>query len=278
MTTTHRNRLVTTIGNSPGLASDLTICCALSGYKTFAADDDGLFFDVCIVCGPAWEIRTNCLYSHDTRTLARGALEESSTGSAIMLTNTSVVTVTLTAGFGNNMVAISDAVNLVASQVTADASTVADYAAQTALDATATAAGCDLRANRGGLHRDGYWRLRPNGCGHRRVSPRRTPSHHHSGQSHTGQGPNHSRQRYRGQPMGAGLNGKRMGQSVRAGVRRRLGSGHHHGRTAHWRGRHGQPELWLQGGQEKRQKEGAPTPAERSDFDAFDDVKGCYGL
>jgi len=103
MPATHRNRLVTAISNTPGASGALTIAAAASGYRTFGAADDGLSFDVSIVDGTAWEIRTGCVYTHATRTLTRGTLEDSSTGSAINLTSAAVVTVTMTAGMGNEV-------------------------------------------------------------------------------------------------------------------------------------------------------------------------------
>jgi hypothetical protein len=98
---THRNRLVTTISNTPGTSGSLTVSAASSGYQTFAAGDDGLTFDISIVDGSAWEVRTGCTYTHSTTTLSRGTLEASSTGSAVNLTSGAIVTVTLTAGKGN---------------------------------------------------------------------------------------------------------------------------------------------------------------------------------
>jgi len=103
MTTTHRNRLVTTISNTPGGAGALTISTAQSGYRTFTAADDGLSFDVSIVDGTAWEIRTGCVYTHAGTSLSRGTLEDSSTGSAITLTSAAVVTDSLTAGLATNI-------------------------------------------------------------------------------------------------------------------------------------------------------------------------------
>lgn len=101
MTTTHRNRLLTAISNTPGAAGALTIAAASSGYRTFAAGDDGLSFDVSIVDGTSWEIRTGCVYTHAGTSLSRGTLEDSSTGSAITLTSAAVVTVTATASLAN---------------------------------------------------------------------------------------------------------------------------------------------------------------------------------
>jgi len=101
MPSTHRNRLVTAISNTPGAAGALTIAAAASGYRTFGAADDGLSFDVSIIDGTAWEIRTGCVYTHSGTSLSRGTLEDSSTGSAIALTSSAVLTVTMTASFGN---------------------------------------------------------------------------------------------------------------------------------------------------------------------------------
>jgi hypothetical protein len=101
MPATHRNRLVTAISNTPGSTGALTIAAAASGYRTFGAGDDGLSFDVSIVDGTAWEICTGCVYTHAGTSLARGTLEDSSTGSAITLTSAAVVTVTMSAGMGN---------------------------------------------------------------------------------------------------------------------------------------------------------------------------------
>lgn len=103
MAATHRNRLVTAISNAPGSSGALTISTASSGYRTFGAADDGLSFDVSIVDGTAWEIRTGCVYSNTGTSLARGTLEDSSTGSAISLTSSAVVTATMSAGRGNSL-------------------------------------------------------------------------------------------------------------------------------------------------------------------------------
>lgn len=97
---THKNRLVTTISNTPSTTGALTISTAQSGYRTFVAGDDGKSFDVVIVDGTAWEVRTACTYTHSGTSLARGTLEDSSTGSAIDLTSSAVVTVTATADAG----------------------------------------------------------------------------------------------------------------------------------------------------------------------------------
>ncbi len=101
MPATHRNRLVTAISNTPGTTGALTIAAAASGYRTFGAADDGLSFDVSIVDGTAWEIRTGCVYTHSGTSLSRGTREDSSTGADIALTSAAVVTVTASAGRAN---------------------------------------------------------------------------------------------------------------------------------------------------------------------------------
>jgi len=106
MPSTHRNRLVTAISNTPGASGALTIASAASGYRTFGASDDGLSFDVSIVDGTAWEIRTGCIYTHAGTSLSRGTLEDSSVAgpTAIALTSAAMVTVTMSSGMGNSLV------------------------------------------------------------------------------------------------------------------------------------------------------------------------------
>lgn len=101
--TTHKNRVQCAISNTPGGAGALTLSTAASGFRTLGAGDDGLSFDVVIVDGTAWEVRTDCAYTHSGTSLARGTLEDSSTGSAITLTSAAVVSVTATAGWGNSV-------------------------------------------------------------------------------------------------------------------------------------------------------------------------------
>lgn len=96
---TYKNRIVTTISNTPGSSGALTISTAQSGYRTFTAADDGKLFDVVIVDGTAWEVRSNCTYTNVGTSLSRGTLDDSSTGSAITLTSSAVVSVTMAASF-----------------------------------------------------------------------------------------------------------------------------------------------------------------------------------
>lgn len=108
---TQLNRAYFTISNTPGAAGDLTVSSAVTGpYRTLGAAQDGLTFDVSIVDGAAWEVRTDCLYTHGTTTLGRGTLEDSSTGSAITLSSSAVVLVAHTAGRINAPVSLSSGV------------------------------------------------------------------------------------------------------------------------------------------------------------------------
>lgn len=89
------NRLSCTVGNAPGIAGDiLTVGAAVASYRSFNASHDGAILDVTITEGNAWEVRTNCVYTHATTTLSRGTLVDSSTGSAISLTSSAIVTAT----------------------------------------------------------------------------------------------------------------------------------------------------------------------------------------
>jgi hypothetical protein len=103
MPVTHKNRVRTTVSAvaSAGLGA-FTISTASSGYRSFVAGDDGKTFDVLITEGTTWEVRTGCTYTHSGTSLARGTLEDSSTGSAIAFTSAAIVTVTATAAFGNS--------------------------------------------------------------------------------------------------------------------------------------------------------------------------------
>jgi len=103
MVATHRNRLLTTISNTPGTSGALTVSAASVGYRTFASGDDGLSFDVSIVDGADWEIRTGCIYTHSGTTLSRGTLADSSTGAAISLTSSALATDAATAALAQKL-------------------------------------------------------------------------------------------------------------------------------------------------------------------------------
>lgn len=95
------NRVYFTISNTPGTSGNFACSAAVSGYRSLGAADNGKSFDVFATDGTAWEVRTDCVYTHSTATLTRGTLEESSTGAAINLTGSAKVGVTLTEGRGS---------------------------------------------------------------------------------------------------------------------------------------------------------------------------------
>ena len=89
--TAFRDRLKTTISNTPSTSGNLTISGASSGFKTFDATADGLLFDILISEGTDWELRKDCQYTHSTTTLTRGTLVSSSSGSAVSFTSSAIV-------------------------------------------------------------------------------------------------------------------------------------------------------------------------------------------
>lgn len=91
------NRRSCTLASAPGLSGDFVIASAQPGYLGFGAAHDGKSFSVAAVNGTSWELRTGCTYTHATTTLSRGRLEESSSGSAVNLGSTTVVSVVLPA-------------------------------------------------------------------------------------------------------------------------------------------------------------------------------------
>lgn len=103
----HINRLSCAITNTPGLTGGLIVGAAITspdgGYRTFGATHDGKSCDILVVDGAAWEVRTGCTYTHSTTTLTRGTLEDSSTGAAIPLSSSAIVSVIASAAFGNRI-------------------------------------------------------------------------------------------------------------------------------------------------------------------------------
>jgi hypothetical protein len=98
MSVTFRDRYKTGVASAPGLTGNFTIGNAANGFKKFSASDEGLLFDVVVNDGTNytdWEIRKDCTYSGGT--LSRGTLVDSSTGSALNLTASCVLAVTLLA-------------------------------------------------------------------------------------------------------------------------------------------------------------------------------------
>ena len=77
----YRNRLATKVSAvaSSGLG-DFTVSGAVQGYRTFTATENAESFNITITEGVYWEVRTGCVYTHSTKTLTRGTLENSSSG------------------------------------------------------------------------------------------------------------------------------------------------------------------------------------------------------
>ena len=102
--TTFINRLSCTVGNAPGVNGDfITVGAAATGRRTFGASHDGAIVDVTITDGSAWEVRKNCTYTHSTATLTRGTLIDSSSGSAIALSASAIITVTPHAAWASSI-------------------------------------------------------------------------------------------------------------------------------------------------------------------------------
>lgn len=97
---THANMVkMTTATTGTGT---VTLGSASSGFQSFAdAYGANATVDVLITDGTAWEVARNCTYTHSGTTLSRGTLEDSSTGSALSLSGSAVVSVVATAAFGN---------------------------------------------------------------------------------------------------------------------------------------------------------------------------------
>lgn len=94
---TQANRVKMTVSGTPGTGT-ITLGSASSGYQSFAsAYGANATVDVMILDGTAWEVARDCTYTHSGTTLSRGTLEASSTGSAISLTSSAIVSVVATA-------------------------------------------------------------------------------------------------------------------------------------------------------------------------------------
>lgn len=103
MTALHKNNVSMTVSGTPGTGT-ITLGSASSGSQSFAtAYGANATVDVRITDGTAWEVARNCTYTHSGTTLTRGTLEESSTGSAISLTSSAVVSVVMAAEKGNTL-------------------------------------------------------------------------------------------------------------------------------------------------------------------------------
>ncbi len=98
---THANRVQMSVSGTPGTGT-ITLNAATTGYRSFASAYGGnATVDVLIVDGTSWEVARDCTYTNSGTTLTRGTLESSSTGSAISLTSSAVVSVALPASTGN---------------------------------------------------------------------------------------------------------------------------------------------------------------------------------
>jgi len=96
--------LVSSVGNG-GLGD---IVCAASAItadlKTFGALHDGQRYTVTITEGNNWEVSNNCLYTDATRTLSRGVLEDSSTGSRVSFSASAKVRVAFSSSQFNGLI------------------------------------------------------------------------------------------------------------------------------------------------------------------------------
>jgi len=106
------NNTAVTISNTPGVSGDLVIAGPITRpdgipVRDFTAAHNGKSFTITAACVNGEEQRTGCVYTHATRTLTRGTFDDSSTGVPIDLTSAAVVTVTMSAGFGNLLDTIS---------------------------------------------------------------------------------------------------------------------------------------------------------------------------
>ena len=101
----HKNRVQMTVSGTPGTGM-ITLGSASSGYQSLAAAHGAnATVDVLITDGTAWEVARSCTYTHSGTTLSRGTLEASSTGSAISLTSSAVVSQIATADRGRQWMA-----------------------------------------------------------------------------------------------------------------------------------------------------------------------------
>lgn len=94
---TSLNRRWFNVASAPG-TGNVAVGSALAGYLGLGASQDGMTFDgVTFLDGSAWEVRNGCVYTHGTTTLTRGTLEESSTSSAISLSASTTVMLSVSA-------------------------------------------------------------------------------------------------------------------------------------------------------------------------------------
>jgi hypothetical protein len=108
-----KDRVKTTITNSPGLAGNFIIGPAVTKFQSFSSTDDGKLFDVVIESGNNWETYTDCLFTFGTSTLTRGTLQGNAVGGPFAWDNTATVAVTLLSTRQNvlTLTNVSNAVN-----------------------------------------------------------------------------------------------------------------------------------------------------------------------
>lgn len=94
---TSLNRRWFNVASAPG-SGNVACGSALAGYLGLGSAQGGMTFDgVTFLDGSSWEVRNGCTYTHGTTTLSRGTLEESSTGSAISLSSSTTVMLSVSA-------------------------------------------------------------------------------------------------------------------------------------------------------------------------------------
>lgn len=98
-----KDRLQTYISNTPSTTGNFVIASAVDGWTTFGASDNSLSFAPLIVEGDDWELRKGCVYTHSTKTLTRGTLVSSSTGSAINFTVDAIIVLSIPASLMNTL-------------------------------------------------------------------------------------------------------------------------------------------------------------------------------
>lgn len=115
------NRRSFAVTAAPGAAGNFAVGTAVTSMLSLDSSHNGQTIPTVLALdGTAWEVRTGCVYTHATLTLTRGTLESSSTGSAITLSASAIVTVTMSAtvqdsvsGAGNPAAATYDGSNRV---------------------------------------------------------------------------------------------------------------------------------------------------------------------
>lgn len=81
----YKNRVKVALASAPGLTGDFMLGAPEPGFRSFDPIDDQDLFDITVVDGVDWEVRSLCLYSSPTNSLTRGSFRDSSTGSALNL-------------------------------------------------------------------------------------------------------------------------------------------------------------------------------------------------